>query len=69
VPARHRSSASLLRRLEAASARNREAPEDNQRLRRQLAFALGQLRAAVRTLSHMIVLLAPEKRKRVYNVT
>jgi hypothetical protein len=47
VPARHRSSeASLLRRLEAASTRNRELAEDNQRLRHQLAHALGQLRAA-----------------------
>jgi hypothetical protein len=47
VPARHRSSdASLLRRLEAGNARNRELAEDNQRLRRQLAQALGQLRAA-----------------------
>ena len=47
VPAHHRSSdASLLRRLEAANARNRELAEDNQRLRHQLAQALGQLRAA-----------------------
>jgi hypothetical protein len=47
VPARHRSGdASLLRRLEAGNARNRELAEDNQRLRRQLAHALGQLRAA-----------------------
>jgi hypothetical protein len=47
VPARHRSSdASLLRRLEAITARNRELAQDNQRLRRQLAQALGQLRAA-----------------------
>ncbi len=47
VPARHRSSdASLLRRLEASTARNRELAQDNQRLRRQLAQALGQLRAA-----------------------
>jgi hypothetical protein len=45
VPGRQRSSdASLLRRLEAANARNRELAEDNQRLRRQLARALGQLR-------------------------
>ena len=41
-----RSDASLLRRLEATTARNRELAEDNQRLRRQLAQALGQLRAA-----------------------
>ena len=47
MPARHRSSdASLLRRLEAATARNRELAQDNQRLRHQLAQALGQLRAA-----------------------
>jgi Family of unknown function (DUF6262) len=47
LPARHRSSdASLLRRLEAATARNRELAQDNQRLRHQLAQALGQLRAA-----------------------
>jgi len=46
VPAHHRSSdASLLRRLEATTARNRELAEDNQRLRHQLAQALGQLRA------------------------
>jgi serine/threonine protein phosphatase PrpC len=37
---------SLLHRLEAANARNRELVEDNQRLRRQLAHALGQRRAA-----------------------
>lgn len=47
VPARHRSSdASLLLRLEASTARNRELAEDNRRLRRQLAQALGQFRAA-----------------------
>ena len=47
VPAHHRSSdASLLHRLEAANARNRELTRDNQRLRQQLAQALGQLRAA-----------------------
>ena len=40
------SDASLLRRLQAATARNRELAADNQRLRRQLAQALGQLRAA-----------------------
>jgi hypothetical protein len=46
VPAPHRSSdASLLRRLQAATARNRELAQDNQRLRHQLAQALGQLRA------------------------
>jgi Family of unknown function (DUF6262) len=47
APARQRSSdASLARRLEIALARNRELATDNQRLRRQLAHALGQIRAA-----------------------
>jgi hypothetical protein len=47
VPGRHRSSdASLLRRLQATTARNRELAQDNQRLRNQLAQALGKLRAA-----------------------
>jgi Family of unknown function (DUF6262) len=47
VPARQRSSdASLMRRLQATTARNRELAQDNQRLRHQLAQALGQLRAA-----------------------
>jgi Family of unknown function (DUF6262) len=47
VPARHRSSdASLLRRLEARHRPQRELAQDNQRLRHQLAQALGQLRAA-----------------------
>jgi Family of unknown function (DUF6262) len=47
VQARHRSSdASLRRRLQATTARNRELAEDNQRLRQQLARALGELRAA-----------------------
>ena len=46
VPARQRSSdASLHRRLEIASNRIRELTEDNQRLRRQLAEALGTNRA------------------------
>ena len=46
VPARQRASdASLLRRLEAASERNRQLATENQLLRRQLAEALGQLRA------------------------
>ncbi|MFD5088482.1 DUF6262 family protein [Kitasatospora sp. NPDC058406] len=40
------SDASLARRLEMALSRNRELTTDNQRLRRQLAHALGQLRAA-----------------------
>jgi hypothetical protein len=47
APAHHCSSgASLLRRLQATTARNRELAEDNQRLRHQLARALRQLRAA-----------------------
>jgi hypothetical protein len=33
-------------RLEAATVRNRELAQDNQPLRRRLAQALGQLRAA-----------------------
>jgi Family of unknown function (DUF6262) len=45
VPAAQRaSSASLLHRLQAASERNRNLTEENRRLRRQLAEALGQLR-------------------------
>jgi Family of unknown function (DUF6262) len=47
VLAHHRGSdASLLRRLQATTARNRELAQDNQRLRHQLAQALGQLRDA-----------------------
>ena len=46
VPAAQRTSdASMLRRLQAAQARNRQLSEDNQRLRRQLAHALGDQRA------------------------
>jgi hypothetical protein len=46
VPARQRaSSASLLRRLEAANARIRHLAEENRRLRGQLALALGERRA------------------------
>lgn len=46
IPARQRSSnASLHRRLEIANSRIRELTEDNQRLRRQLAEALGANRA------------------------
>jgi hypothetical protein len=46
LPSRQRSSdASLLRRLEIATNRIRELTEDNQRLRRQLAQALGDNRA------------------------
>lgn len=47
LPAQQRTSdPSLLQRLEVAHQRNRQLTEDNQRLRRQLAQALGQLRAA-----------------------
>jgi hypothetical protein len=47
IPARQRASEpSLLRRLEAATTRNRQLTQDNDRLRRQLADALGHLRAA-----------------------
>jgi hypothetical protein len=46
VPARQRaSSASLLRRLEAANARIRHLADENRRLRGQLALALGERRA------------------------
>lgn len=46
VPAGQRtSSASLLRRLEAANARVRQLTEENRRLRGQLAGALGEQRA------------------------
>jgi len=45
VPARQRASeASLLRRLEAASHRNRQLAAENRRLREQLALALGEAR-------------------------
>jgi hypothetical protein len=45
VPARHHASDDSLRqRLELANRRNRELADENQRLRRQLAHALGQLR-------------------------
>lgn len=50
IPARQRSTeASLLRRLEIANSRIRELAEDNQRLRRQLAQALGGNRVGNRT--------------------
>lgn len=46
VPARQRASdASLRSRLETVLARNRELASENQRLRRQLAHALGDRRA------------------------
>jgi hypothetical protein len=45
VPATQRASdTSLLHRLQAASERNRNLTDENRRLRRQLAEALGQLR-------------------------
>lgn len=47
VPTSQKASAvSLLRRLEAAHQRNRQLAEENQRLRRQLARALGDQRNA-----------------------
>jgi AraC-like DNA-binding protein len=49
-PARQRSSeTSLLRRLQIATQRNRQLSADNERLRRQLAQALGRNRRAVPT--------------------
>lgn len=46
IPARQRASdASLLRRLEAASQRNRQLADENRRLRDQLARALGAQRS------------------------
>jgi hypothetical protein len=45
TPARQRASDDSLRqRLDIALRRNRELADENQRLRRQLAYALGQLR-------------------------
>jgi len=45
VPASQRASdASILQRLEAANARNRQLTEENRRLRHQLAETLGQVR-------------------------
>lgn len=46
---------SLLRRLEAANERNRHLTEENQRLRRQLAEALGQLRATSTSRSSITI--------------
>jgi hypothetical protein len=47
IPASQRASdASLLRRLAEASQRNRQLAEENSRLRRQLAHALGDQRAS-----------------------
>ncbi len=46
IPARQRASdASLLRRLEAVTQRNRNLAEENRQLREQLARALGEARA------------------------
>jgi hypothetical protein len=42
------SDVSLLRRLQATQERNRQLNEDNQRLRRQLAYAFGAQRAVER---------------------
>jgi hypothetical protein len=47
IPAPQRASDdSLRRRLELTSSRNRELADENERLRRQLALALGELRDA-----------------------
>lgn len=49
IPARQRASEpSLLQRLTEANQRNRELTEENTRLRRQLAHALGDQRASTR---------------------
>jgi hypothetical protein len=49
IPASQRASDSSLRqRLQAACERNRQLADDNRRLRRQLAEALGQLRTSGR---------------------
>jgi len=51
IPASQRASdASLLRRLAEASQRNRQLAEENTRLRRQLAHALGDQRSATQTV-------------------
>ena len=58
VPAAQRASdLSLRQRLQAACERNRQLTEDNQRLRRQLAEALGQLRTPGK--AHPSVTIAP----------
>ncbi|GAA3624252.1 DUF6262 family protein [Nonomuraea rosea] len=43
--------ASLLQRLQAATERNNQLAEENRRLRRQLAEALGQLRTTLHNLA------------------
>lgn len=56
IPAVQRASdTSLLRRLEAANERNRQLTEENQRLRRQLAEALGHLRATSTSRSSITI--------------
>lgn len=58
VPASQRASdPSLRQRLQAACERNRQLTEDNRRLRRQLAEALGQLRTHGQ--AHPSVTIAP----------
>jgi hypothetical protein len=65
IPATQRATAeSLLRRLETANERIRQLTEDNQRLRRQLAQALGDQRATRTPASpnqsgHSSVTIAP----------
>jgi small-conductance mechanosensitive channel len=52
IPARqHASDASLRQRLAEANNRNRQLAQENQRLRRQLAHALGDQRAAWHTVN------------------
>jgi Family of unknown function (DUF6262) len=56
VPATQRASdASLRHRLQAASERNRNLSEENRRLRRQLAEALGQLRTPGKARSSITI--------------
>ncbi|WP_113702387.1 DUF6262 family protein [Nonomuraea lactucae] len=49
------SEASLLQRLQAATERNQQLAEENRRLRRQLAEALGQLRATTQPRSSITI--------------
>jgi Family of unknown function (DUF6262) len=56
TPSRQRASEESLRqRLDIANRRNRELADENQRLRRQLAQALGQLRDDNRPRNHIAV--------------
>jgi hypothetical protein len=56
TPSRQRASEESLRqRLDIATRRNRELADENQRLRRQLAQALGQLRDDNRPRNHIAV--------------